>query len=100
LNAAAFSDPGVWAIGNEPRYVSGMRTPFRLNENVALAKYFPIGEHVRLKIEMEYFNLLNRVIFGSPDTNLADLSNGTFGKVINSQFNTQRQGQAHFAIIF
>ncbi len=27
LNAAAFSDPGPWAIGNEPRYLSGMRNP-------------------------------------------------------------------------
>ena len=32
-----FSDPGSWAIGNEPRYLSGMRNPFNLNENIAAA---------------------------------------------------------------
>ena len=95
LNAAAFQDPGLWAIGNEPRYVSSMRTPTQMNENIAVAKYFAITEHVRAKLEMEYFNLFNRVIFCGPNTSLPDPN---FGKVINSQCNTQRQGQAHFAI--
>jgi len=97
LNAAAFTDPGIWAIGNEPRYVAGMRTPFGLNENIAVAKYFSIGERVKAKLEMEYFNVFNRVIFCGPNTYLPDPN---FGKVINSQCNTQRQGQAHFAITF
>jgi hypothetical protein len=97
LNAAAFQDPGPWAIGNEPRYLAGIRNPFQFNENVALAKYFPIGEKVRLKLEMEFFNVFNRVLFGSPDTNLNDAN---FGRVINSQNNSPRQGQGHIAITF
>ena len=70
-------------------------TQFLLNENFALAKYFPLGEKVKLKLEIEYFNAFNRVIFGSPDTSLQD---SNFGKVINSQANAPRQGQAHFEI--
>ena len=97
INAAAFSDPGPWAIGNEPRYLSGLRSPFQLDEDVAVAKYFPLGEHVRLKLEMEYFNILNRVLFGNPDVNLYDAN---FGKVINSQANNPRQGQGHLEIRF
>jgi hypothetical protein len=97
LNAAAFSNPGVWAIGNEPRYLSSIRNPWGANENIALAKYFPLGEKVKIKLEIEYFNALNRVVFGGPDTTLTDTN---FGKVINSQANTQRQGQAHFEIRF
>jgi len=97
LNAAAFSNPGVWAIGNEQRELSGARNPFNANENISAAKYFQLGEHVKLKIEVEYFNLFNRVIFGSPDTTLTDTN---FGKVINSQANTRREGQAHFEIRF
>ncbi|MBV9296222.1 MAG: TonB-dependent receptor [Acidobacteriaceae bacterium] len=100
INAAAFSDPGPWAIGNEKRYLSGIRNPFNYNENIALAKYFPIGERVKFKLEIEYFNVLNRVVFCGPDTNLEDVGNGNFGKVINSQCNTQRQGQGHLAITF
>ena len=97
INAAAFQDPGPWALGNEPRYLTNLRSPFFLNENLAAAKYFPIGEHVRIKLEMEYLNIFNRVIFGNPDTNLND---SNFGRVINSQANTPRQGQGHIEIRF
>ena len=97
INAAAFSNPGLWVIGNSPRELTGVRNPFNKNENIALAKYFPVGEKVKLKLEIEYFNAFNRVIFGSPDTTLTD---SNFGKVINSQANTQRQGQAHFEVRF
>lgn len=100
LNAAAFSDPGQWAIGDEPRYIPGIRNPWNLNENFAAAKSFHITEKVTAKIEMEYFNAFNRVIFCGPDTNLEDVSNGNFGKVINCQANGNRQGQAHFSIRF
>ncbi len=97
LNKAAFSDPGLYAIGNEPRYVSAMRNPFNLNENIAAAKSFAITERVRAKFEMEFFNLFNRTIFGGPNTNLEDPN---FGRVINSQSNNGRQGQAHFTLSF
>jgi hypothetical protein len=100
LNAAAFSYPGQWAIGDEPRYISGVHGPWGLNENFAAAKSFHLTEHVTAKIEVEYFNAFNRVVFCSPDTNLEDVSNGNFGKVINCQANANRQGQAHFSVRF
>jgi len=97
INAKDFSDPGPWVLGNAPRVLGQLRNPWGMNENVAMAKYFAIGERVRLKLEVEYFNVLNRVIFGGPNLNFNDPN---FGLVINSQANTQRQGQAHFAITF
>jgi hypothetical protein len=97
FNTAAFADPGLWVPGNQKANNTLLRNPAGLNENMALAKYFPIGEHVKAKLEMEYFNIFNRVIFGGPDLSFADAN---FGKVINSQANTQRQGQAHFTISF
>lgn len=97
INAADFSDPGPWTLGNSPRVLSQLRNPWGLNENIALAKYFPITEKVRLKLEIEYFNLLNRVIFGGPNQNLNDPN---FGLVINNQANTRREGQGHLTITF
>jgi hypothetical protein len=97
INKADFSDPGPWVLGNQPRVLGQLRNPFQYNENIALAKYFSIGERVRLKLEIEYFNALNRVVFGSPDRNFEDAD---FGRVINSQANTQRQGQGHLEIRF
>jgi Carboxypeptidase regulatory-like domain len=105
LNAAAFACPGdtvgcatpnLWQLGTAPR-VLDIRLPWNLNENVSLSKSFNIGEHVKAQLRMSYFNLFNRVVFGSPDLGLAD---PTFGQVINSQANTQRQGQAQFQVNF
>jgi hypothetical protein len=98
INAAAFSDPGPWVLGTAPRVIGGLRNPWGYNENVALAKYFPLGEKVRLKLEIEYFNLLNRVVFGNFPSNFYNLDSPSFGMAINSQFNTQRQGQGHIEV--
>ncbi len=97
LNAAAFSDPGQWAIGNEPRYVAGMRGPWWLNENIAASKSFMLGERVRLKLQVQFFNALNRVVFCNPQTALNDPN---FGKVINCQANPNRQGQGEISVSF
>ncbi len=96
LNAAAFINPGPWVLGTAPR-VLDIRGPWYLNENVSASKRFNIGEHVKAELRMSYFNLLNRVQFGGPDLGIAD---PTFGMVINSQANTQRQGQAQFKLSF
>ena len=96
LNAAAFTNPGLWVLGTAPRVLS-IRGPWNLNENVSLSKHFSIGEHVKAELRMSYFNLLNRVVLGGPDLTLTDPN---FGLVINSQANTQRQGQAQFQISF
>jgi hypothetical protein len=97
FNSAAFTDPGPWVIGNEKRYLSGLRSPTFFNENIALAKYFPVGEHLKLKLEVEFFNALNRVVFCTPNTNLLDPN---FGRVINCQGNAPRQGQGHLELRF
>jgi hypothetical protein len=96
-NAAAFSDPGPWTLGNEKRVQEGLRSPTFKNENIAVAKYFPIGEHLKLKLEVEFFNVLNRVIFCSPNNNFNDPN---FGRVITCQGNSPRQGQGHLEFRF
>jgi Carboxypeptidase regulatory-like domain len=105
INAADFSNPGQWALGNAPRTFTQLRGPFNYNENIALAKYFPLGERVKLKLEIEYFNVLNRVVFGngigsvgSFTSSFYNLTDPNFGKVINEQGNIPRQGQGHLEI--
>jgi len=96
INAAAFSNPGAWALGNSPRVLSDLRTPFQFNEDIAVSKSFGT-ERYKFELRMDYFNVLNRVRFGSPVELLTDPN---FGRVINSQDNTQRQGQAQLRFTF
>ena len=98
LNPAAFAAPGTWVVGNSPRLLSTIRSPSGYNEDIAVAKNFPITESIRLKLEMEYFNALNRLIFGAPNT--TNINDANFGKIINSQANQRRQGQIHLTLYF
>jgi hypothetical protein len=97
LNAAAFTNPGLWTLGTAPRVLS-IRSPWNLNENVSLSKSFAFTERIRAELRFTYFNLLNRVVLGSPNALL--LTDPNFGLVINNQANTQRQGQAQFQVNF
>jgi hypothetical protein len=101
INKANFGDPGPWVLGNAPRVIGALRNQFAKNENVALAKYFPLGEKVKIKLEVEYFNLLNRVNLSGGNCNVdLNFEDANFGKSVNCQNNTPRQGQGHLAITF
>ena len=77
------------AFGNATRYNPKVRTFWGQNENVSIAKSFPIRENFRVDLRAEAFNILNRTIFGTGSTNL---DSATFGLVTN-QANDPRQMQ-------
>lgn len=110
FNVAAFSDPGVWAIGTSPRNIGALRNPWSDSENVALAKHFKFTERVDAELRMEFYNILNRFrICGGPndsgnitsDVSATGTGAGTLGFVNGvCQGNTPRQGQATFIFRF
>ena len=80
-------------FGNATRTNSRLRTFASLNENVSLAKSFPIHESLKLEFRMEAFNLFNRTQFGPVSaTNSVSLQNANFGNWA-SQANSPRQMQ-------
>jgi hypothetical protein len=89
LNSAVFPAQPVGVLGNSPRRNSQVRLFPALNENVSLAKTFNVTERFRVDFRAEAFNVFNRVVFGSPQSNL---NNNTFG-TISSQANSPRQMQ-------
>jgi hypothetical protein len=97
INPAAFTNPGLWVLGTAPR-VLDIRGPWNMNENVSMFKAFNFGERFKAELRMSYFNLLNRVVFGGPSDYV--LTDPAFGKVVNSQSNSARQGQAQFMLRF
>lgn len=64
------------------------RGPWFLTENISVARTLGLGK-TRLELRLEVFNLLNRTIWGSPDSTI---TSANFGR-ITSLANTPRQIQ-------
>ena len=89
LDRTAFVQP-VGALGNAPRINPDVRNFWNLSENLSVAKSSKLAGQARIDIRLEAFNLLNRVVWGTPGTNFSN--NQTFG-VISSQANSPRRMQ-------
>ncbi len=89
LNAAAFPAQPNYLLGNATRYNPLARGFNGLNENISLGKTFQVREHLRVDFRAEAFNLLNRVIFSNPNSNL---NSSSFG-LVTGQANSARQMQ-------
>jgi hypothetical protein len=77
------------SVGNSTILNPKTRLPWNLNENINLARTFPIKENLRLTFRVEAFNLLNRHVWAAPDSTLTDAA---FGQ-IRAQSNNPRQLQ-------
>jgi hypothetical protein len=86
-------------LGNETRYNPKVRYFPNYNENVSIAKTFPIKEKFRIDIRAEAFNVFNRVRFGTGST---QLQSTTFGKLTSNSdlLNTPRQMQLAAKLYF
>jgi Carboxypeptidase regulatory-like domain/TonB dependent receptor len=65
LNPAAFIAPAPGLTGNVPR--NSLRSLFSINQtDLAVRRRFSITERVKLDLRVEYFNVFNHPMFGSP----------------------------------
>jgi hypothetical protein len=96
LNSAAFSQPAAFTFGNAPRTLSNVRAQGTHNIDFSVFKNFKATESIQLQFRAEAFNVLNQVVFGSPNT---VLSSGQFG-VITTQNNNPRDIQLALKAIF
>ncbi len=84
-------------LGTAYRNYTEFRNPGYYDEDIKAQKKFAVGEHVNVILEMNYFNLLNRVRFNGPDNNVDD---SNYGLVTSGQQNNPRQGQLGGRITF
>ena len=86
-------------FGNTTRYNPKVRQFPNLNENLSVARSFPIREQMRFEFRAEAFNIFNRVRFGAGDIQLQDQN---FGKLTSSTdlLNTPRQLQLALKFYF
>ena len=99
-NTAAFvsnSSNAIPTLGTAYRNYSEVRNPGTYDEDVKVSKSFALGERVKFILEMNYFNVLNRVLFNGPDNNVDD---SNYGYVTSGQNNSPRQGQIGGRITF
>jgi hypothetical protein len=94
----SLANQGV-GIGNMTRFNPKVRNFPNLNENLSVARTFPIHEKTQLEFRAEAFNAFNRMRFGTGST---QLQNQQFGIPIGSgiQINTPRQMQLALKLYF
>jgi hypothetical protein len=87
--AGAFTPPADYTFGTAPRYFSNLRAPGYVDEDLTLAKWFPIKERLRLQIAVQMFNAFNHPNFGIPDVTIGD---SNMGESSTTQGARQMQG--------
>jgi hypothetical protein len=95
-NKAAFSVPQTYTFGNAARSYNELRAPNNYNESFGLVRRIRVAEKITATVRGEFFNALNRVVFGMPQANI---SSSGYGRV-SSQANTPRQGQVSLRLEF
>ncbi len=100
FNPLAFvsnSNNAIPTLGTAYRNYGEVRNPGVYDEDLKVSKSFAVGERVKVSLEMNYFNVLNRVRFNGPDTNTND---SNYGYVTPGQNGNPRQGQLGARVSF
>jgi hypothetical protein len=85
-----FQRPDDFTMGNAPRALGSIRSPWSFTTDLSLGKQFPIREEMNVEFRIEAQNALNHPVFGTPDTSVDD---GNFGVILNTSGNGPRQIQ-------
>ncbi len=94
-----FQIPAPYTLGNAPRAVGSVRSPFFFTTNLSIAKEFGLStrhENMKLELRLEAENAFNHPVFGTPDTLVGDPNFG----VINYTAVQPRQCQLALKFYF
>ncbi len=98
-NPDVFQIPAPYTLGNAPRTVGSVRSPFLFTTNLSIMKDFGLSTHdenLKLELRLEAENAFNHPIFGTPDTYVGDPNFG----VINYTAVGPRQCQLALKLYF
>ena len=76
FNTAAFSVPAPFTYGNLSRMIPNVLSDGIFNFDASLFKDFKLSERFTLQARGEAFNLLNSVVFGTPNREVTSTSFG------------------------
>ncbi len=92
-----FQIPAPYTLGNAPRAIGSVRSPFFFTTNLSILKEFVLSsshEDLKLELRLEAENAFNHPVFGTPDTYVGDPNFG----VIN--YTTVQARQCQLALKF
>jgi hypothetical protein len=98
-NPDVFQIPDPYTLGNAPRAVGSVRSPFFFTTNLSILKEFGLStahEALKLELRLEAENAFNHPVFGTPDTLVGDPNFG----VINYTAVGPRQCQLALKLLF
>jgi hypothetical protein len=98
-NPDVFQIPAPYTVGNAPRTVGSVRSPFFFSTNLSIMKNFGLSTHdeaLRLEVRLEAENAFNHPVFGTPDTYVGDPNFG----IINYTAVQARQCQLALKLYF
>jgi len=87
VDPTVFQAPDPFTLGNAPRSIGSVRTPWAFNSDLSLAKQFSLArvrEGMNLEFRIEARNAFNHPVFGTPNTSVDDSSFGTISYTSNS----------------
>jgi hypothetical protein len=74
-NPNVFQAPDPYTLGNAPRTVGSVRSPFFFSTNLSILKEFGLSashEQMKFEVRLEAQNAFNHPVFGTPDTYVGD----------------------------
>jgi hypothetical protein len=77
-DTSVFQVPAPFTLGNAPRSIGSVRTPWTFTADLSLGKQFRIREEMNFEFRVEAKNALNHPVFGTPNTSVGD---GQFGSI-------------------
>ncbi len=96
VDPAVFQRPEDYTLGNAPRAMGNIRSPWQFSTNLSLGKQFRIREKMNVEVRLEAQNALNHPSFQAPNTSVDD---SQFG-VITATSIGPRQVQLGFKFNF
>jgi hypothetical protein len=77
VDNTVFQRPNDFTLGNSPRALGGIRSPWSFTTDLSLGKQFSLREEMNIELRIEARNALNHPVFGTPNTSVDDPNFGT-----------------------
>jgi hypothetical protein len=72
VDNSVFQRPADFTLGDAPRALGSVRTPWSFTTDLSLGKQFQLREAMNFEIRLEAKNAFNHPVFGTPNTSVDD----------------------------